>query len=171
MRFELEKALEILTQTPAVLRLMLSDLSDSWTHGGDRDDWSPFDIVGHLINAELTDWIPRAKVILAQDGSVFEPFDRYAQFENSKGKILAELLDEFEVQRSESLMWLEALDITPEKLALKCTHPDLGEVTMSQLFATWVVHDLTHIRQINIFMAKEYSDAVGPWKAYLSILK
>lgn len=171
MQFELERAAEILSRTPPTLRAMLDGLSEDWTHAGSREDWSPYDIVGHLIHAELTDWIPRAKVILAQDGSVFELFDRFAQFENSQGKSLHDLLDEFEAQRSESLMRLDALEITPEKLALKCMHPDLGEVTMSQLLSTWVVHDMTHIRQIATFMAKKYSDEVGPWRDYLSILK
>lgn len=171
MEYKIEEAVSVLSHTPATLRAMLGGLSEEWTHGGSKEDWAPYDIVGHLIHAELTDWIPRAKVILAQDGSVFEPFDRFAQFEISRGKTLLDLLDEFEAQRNESLMRLNALEITTEKLALKCTHPDLGEVTMSQLLSTWIVHDLTHIRQIATFMAKKYSDEVGPWKEYLSILK
>jgi hypothetical protein len=171
MQFELEQAIEILGQTPSALRAMLGNLSEEWTHGGSREDWAPYDIVGHLIHAEHTNWIPRAKVILAQDGSTFEPFERYAQFENSKDKTLHELLEDFESARSESLMRLEALEITPEKLALKAAHSDLGEVTLAQLLSTWAVHDLGHIRQIVVFMAKKYSDAVGPWKEYLSILK
>jgi len=172
MQFELEHAIEILGQTPSALRAMLGNLSEEWTHGGSREDWSPYDIVGHLINAEHTNWIPRAKVILAQaENAAFEPFDRYVQFEISKDKTLHELLEDFESARSESLMRLEALEITPEKLALRAAHPDLGEVNLAQLLSTWAVHDLGHIRQIVTFMAKKYSDSVGPWKQYLSILK
>jgi hypothetical protein len=172
MQFEIDQASEILAQTPDTLRAMLGNLSEDWTHGGSREDWSPYDIVGHLIHAELTDWIPRAQVIVAGgDIREFGAFDRFAQFENSKDKTLSELLDGFNFHRGESLNTLKVLDLTPEKLALKGIHPELGEVTLAELIATWVVHDMTHIRQIVTFMAKRYDTAVGPWKEYLSILK
>jgi hypothetical protein len=172
MQFKLEQAVEILSQTPATLRSLLNNLSEDWTHGGDRDNWSAYDVVGHLVQGEKDLWIPRIKIVLAQgENPAFEPFDRYAHFENSKGKILRELLDDFEAARGESLMRLEALDITPEKLSLKCMHPDLGEIDLEKLLSTWAVHDLTHTRQIIIFMAKKYADNVGPWKQYLSVLK
>ena len=129
-------------------------------------------MVGHLIHGELTDWIPRAKIILARgENLTFTPFDRFAQFENSKGKSLHELLDEFEALRSENLMRLEAMDVTAEKLKLKGMHPELGEVDLAQLLSTWAVHDLNHIRQIVKFMAEKYAENVGPWKEYLLILQ
>ena len=170
--FSIEAALEILERTPRVVRSMLDGLSEEWTAGGDRENWAPFDIVGHLIHGELTDWIPRAKIILDQgENKTFVPFDRLAQFEHSKGKTLAVLLDEFDECRRASLTTLLDWKLTDEQLSLKAIHPELGEVTLGQLLATWVVHDLTHIRQIAQFMARKYSEAVGPWTQYLSILK
>ena len=173
MKFELEQAIEILSATPAVLTSMLGNLSESWTKTeNDRDDWSPFDVVGHYIHAEETDWIPRAVIILQQgENPTFEPFDRYAMFEKSKGKNLSELLEEFAEKRRESLETLKSWNLSGEHLALKATHPELGEVTLEQLLATWVVHDLTHLRQIATNLAKKYGEAVGVWREYLSILK
>lgn len=172
MKFELEKATEILRQTPYTLARMLDGLSPEWTGSkGDRDDWSPYDVIGHLIHCEETDWMPRAEIILAQDGRTFEPFDRLAQFEKSNGRPLEDLLTEFAHLRSVGLETLVRWQLTPEKLVLKSTHPDLGEVTLEQLLATWVVHDLGHIRQIVGYMARKYEIEVGPWKQYLSILK
>jgi hypothetical protein len=172
MQFNLEQAVEILSQTPTTLRAMLANLSEDWTGGGSESAWSPYDVIGHLIHGEKTDWIPRTKIILAQgENRTFTPFDRFAQFENSRGKSLPELLDEFEALRSENLMRLEAMNVTPEKLALGGTHPELGQVDLSQLLSTWVVHDLNHIRQIVKFMAEKYAADVGPWKEYLLILQ
>ena len=172
MEFEIEKATEVLARTPRVVRAMLDGLSPEWTSGGSETDWAPFDIVGHLIHGEITDWIPRARIILDQDESVtFVPFDRLAQFEHSKGKTLAVLLDEFYEARRDSLTTLRSWDLTDNQLRLKGMHPELGEVDLSQLLSTWVVHDLTHIRQLATFMAKKYTVAVGPWTEYLSILK
>jgi hypothetical protein len=172
MQFKVDQAIEILSQTPATLRAMLGDLSDDWTGGGTEDDWSPYDIVGHLIHGEKTDWIPRAQIILEHGASrPFTPFDRWAQFENSKGKTLAQLLDEFETLRKENIEILRAMEITPEKLALKGMHPELGEIDMEKLLSTWVVHDLNHIRQIVKFMAGKYAENVGIWKQYLLILQ
>jgi hypothetical protein len=171
-KFSVNEACEILERTPKVVRSMLEGLSDGWTTGGDESNWAPFDIVGHFIHGELTDWIPRAKIILAQgENRTFEPFDRLAQFELSKGKSPAELLDEFEQFRAESLAELRSWNLTDDRLSLTGTHPELGEVTLEQLLATWVVHDLTHIRQIATSIARRYEQTVGPWKEYLSILK
>jgi len=172
MKFELEKATEILRQTPYTLARMLDGLSPECTESkGDRGDWSPYDVVGHLIHCEETDWMPRAAIILSEDGRGFQPFDRLAQFDKSKEKSLGDLLTEFAHLRSVGLKTLVQWQLTPEKLILKSTHPDLGEVTLEQLLATWVVHDLGHIRQIVTYMARKYDGEVGPWKQYLSILK
>ena len=173
MKFNLEKSIEILSQTPATVKSLLGNLSDEWTLSADnKDDWSPFDIIGHYIHAEHTDWIPRAEIILAQgENRTFEPFDRFAQFEISKGKTLNELLDNFADERRNSLETLQSWNLTDEQLQLKGIHPELGEVTLEQLLSTWVVHDLTHIRQIVQVLAKKYADNVGVWREYLSILK
>lgn len=172
MQFDLERSIEVLSATPAAVRALLGKLSDDWTAtAGDRENWQPYDIVGHYIYAEEADWIPRAKVILAQaDDRNFPPFDRVAQFALSKGKSLADLLDEFEQRRAENIETLRSWELVDEELELKGIHPEFGEVTLRELIATWVVHDLTHIRQIATVMAKRYDEAVGPWKAYLSIL-
>jgi hypothetical protein len=173
MKFEIEQAVEILENTPSVLKSMLGNLSDEWTGTSEnRDDWGAFDIVGHYIHAEETDWIPRAEIILKQgDDPTFEPFDRYAQFEKSQDVTLSELLETFTERRRESLEILKSWNLSAAELAFKGRHPELGEVTLEQLLATWVVHDLTHIRQIATVLAKKYGDNVGVWKEYLSILK
>lgn len=173
MKFQIEQAVEILARTPETVRSLLEGLSDEWTaSAGNIDDWSPFDIVGHYIHAEDTDWIPRAEIILRQNaGETFEPFDRFAQFELSKGKTLSELLETFARKRRENLATLASWKLTEEQLQLESNHPELGVVTLEQLLSTWVVHDLTHIRQIATVLAKKYADNVGVWKAYLSILK
>ncbi|NUO83122.1 DinB family protein [candidate division KSB1 bacterium] len=172
MEFQLEYAREVLQTTPAVLNTMLRGLSEVWilTDEG-AETWSPFDVIGHLIHGEETDWIPRLKTILEHGESrPFEPFDRVAFFEKSKGKTLNELLDTFAALRAKNLQTLEGLHLKPNDFALKGTHPAFGAVTLRQLLATWVVHDLGHIRQIARTMAKQYTEEVGPWKAYLSIL-
>lgn len=172
MEFELGRAVEVLGVTPSVVRAMVGGLSEEWTaSSGRQDDWGVFDIVGHLIHADETDWIPRAEVILGQGRDRnFPPFDRLGQFEKANGKTLAVLLDEFDEVRHECVRTLRGWDLTDEQLDLRGVHPEFGEVTLRQLLATWVVHDLTHIRQVATVMAKKYEDAVGPWKAYLSIL-
>jgi hypothetical protein len=172
MKFEIAKACEVLGQTPQTLRSMLGGLSDEWTRsGGDPDNWSPYDVVGHLIHGEDTDWIPRAKIILKQgDDLTFVPFDRKAQFKRSQGKTLLQLLDEFASKRGENHQILRSWQLTEKELALSGIHPELGPVTLEQLIATWVVHDLGHIRQIATVMAGKYKDGVGPWEQYLSIL-
>ncbi len=173
MQFNINQATEILRQTPYSLARMLEGLSSEWTESrGNRENWTPYDVIGHLIHCEETDWLPRAEVILAQgEDRRFPAFDRFAQFERSKGKSLKDLLTEFEYLRSAGLEKLAGWKLTPEMLALKGIHPEFGEVKLEQLIATWAVHDLTHIRQIVTYMANQYADAVGPWKEYLSILK
>ena len=173
MEFLLKHAVEILEQTPQTLRSLIGGLSDPWilTNEG-PDTWSPYDVVGHLIHGEETDWIPRAKIILEHgEAHTFTPFDRFAFFEKSKGKTLNQLLETFARLRKENLKVLEELKLEPHHFELKGTHPEFGTVTLGQLLATWVVHDLDHIEQIVRTMAVQYRDNAGPWKAYLSILK
>ena len=172
MEFRLEHAREILGRTPAALDSLLRGLPDGWVFGREEPDgWSAFDVVGHLIHGEETDWIPRARMILEQgEARAFEPFDRFAMFERSKGKPLSELLDTFARLRARSLEELDALGLTPEALSKRGTHPELGAVTLGQLLSTWVVHDLGHVAQVARVMSKQYGEAVGPWRAYLSIL-
>ena len=172
MDFDLKHAIEILGRTPVVLNSLLRDLPESWlVQNEGPETWSPYDVVGHLIHGEETDWIPRAKIILEHgEARPFEPFDRVAMFEKSKGKTITELLDTFARVRAENLRELRTMNLTPALLARRGTHPELGTVTLKQLLATWVVHDLGHIRQVVRVMAKQYRDEVGPWKAYLAIL-
>lgn len=171
--FQLSQAIEILEQTPATVRSLLGNLSDEWIFtASQKDNWNPFDVIGHYINADETNWLPRAEIILKQGAdTAFKGFDRYAQFETSKDKTLSELLQKFAEVRQNSLETLKSWNLTAEQLQFKGIHPEFGEVTLEQLLATWVVHDLTHIRQIAIILAKNYSETVGPWKAYLSILQ
>jgi hypothetical protein len=173
MEFELQDAIEILNRTPVILNAMLRDVSEAWVMKNEGPEtWSPYDIVGHLIHGEETDWIPRAKIILEHgEARAFEPFDRVAMFEKPKGKSIAELLDTFAVLRNQSLHELNEMQLTPALLETRGKHPELGVVTLKQLLAAWVVHDLGHIRQITRVLAKQYGDAVGPWRAYLSILE
>lgn len=172
MEYKLDHAIDILRRTPATLRALLQNLPDEWLRANEgTETWSPFDVMGHLIHGEKTDWIPRARMILQHgDTRAFEPFDRFAMFEESKGKSLDDLLTEFERLRSESLRQLEELHVTDEALSKRGRHPELGEVTLSQLLSTWVVHDLGHIGQIVRVMSTQYREAVGPWQAYLPIL-
>jgi len=170
--FDLDVALQILRRTPAILRVWLSGLSEEWVNAKEGPDtWSPFDVVGHLIHGERTDWIPRAEHILSSASDTpFEPYDRFAQIQESRGKGLEELMDEFEVFRSANLERLSTLNPGPAELAKTGIHPAFGTVTLSQLLATWVTHDLSHLAQIARVMAKVNSEAVGPWRKYLSIL-
>ena len=172
MNQQLELTTALLARTPAVLDALLRGLPDAWTRANEGgDSWSAFDVVGHLIHGELTDWIPRAKIILEHgEGRAFEPFDRFAMFEKSKGKSLNELLDTFERLRQKNLGELEEMYLTPELLGKRGMHPELGVVTLEELLATWAVHDLSHIGQIVRVMCKQYGGAVGPWKAYLPVL-
>ena len=173
MEFELEEAVNILRRTPESLRALLRDLPPAWATGNEGgDSWSPYDVVGHLIHGEETDWVPRARIILEHgEAQAFTPFDRFAQFEKSRGKSLDELIDEFAASREASLAALSELKITPEQLSRRGTHPELGSVTLGQLLATWVAHDLSHVAQVVRVMSRQYTEAVGPWKQYLPILQ
>ena len=172
MEYRLDQAKEILRRTPGTLNALLADLPNEWVLSNEGPEtWSPYDVVGHLIEGEESDWIPRARIILEDDESrSFEKFERFAMFEKSKVKSLLELLARFEQLRGENLRQLDEMHLTPELLQKRGTHPALGIVTLSQLLSAWVVHDLGHIRQIVRVMAKQYREAVGPWTAYLTIL-
>jgi DinB superfamily len=168
----LQHTIALLTRTPAALNALLRDLPEAWTSRNEGEkSWSAFDVVGHLIHGERTDWMPRARMILQfGDTRTFEPFDRWAQARESQGKSLGYLLDEFARLRSENLQELHALNLQEEDLARLGRHPALGAVTLSQLLATWAAHDLTHLHQISRIMAYQYRDMVGPWSAYLGVL-
>jgi DinB superfamily len=172
MDFDLKDGIAVLERTPGTLRALLAGLPPAWTDATEGPDtWSPYDIVGHLVHGERTDWIPRARIILEQGSRRrFEPFDRFAQFRESEGKSLLDLLDEFEQLRAESLATLAAWGPTDAQLALQGEHPAFGAVTLRQLLSTWVAHDLSHVAQIARVMARQYRDAIGPWRAYLPIM-
>ncbi|HNV77537.1 MAG TPA: DinB family protein [Gemmatimonadaceae bacterium] len=173
MTFDLPNAVAVLARTPHTLRAMLSGLSPAWidaTEGG--DSWSPYTIVGHLLHGERTDWIPRARIILAQGNERrFAPYDRLAQFHESQGKSLDALLTEFASLRSDNLETLLGWALTDRELSLEGEHPAFGVVTLRQLLATWTAHDLGHVAQVARVMAKQYRDAVGPWREYLPIME
>lgn len=171
MKYNIDKAIEILERTPQVLNDLLLNLSNEWTSGNEGPNtWSPFDVVGHLIHGEKTDWIPRTKIILKYGlERPFEPFDRFAQYEVSKGKTMNELLTEFEDLRKENIEEFNSLPIQ-KNLDKKGKHPELGEVTLRNLLSSWVVHDLGHISQITRAMAKQYTQEVGIWTQYMGIL-
>lgn len=173
MTFDLQKSLDVLERTPAVLNSLLCNLSDDWILANEgADTWNAFDVVGHLIHGEKTDWIPRMEKILSdQEDKTFEPFDRFAQFEASKGKRLEELLDEFSALRRRNLEVVRTKNLTQKDFSKTGIHPVFGAVTLSQLLATWVVHDLNHLSQISRVMAKHYKYEVGPWIEFLGILK
>jgi hypothetical protein len=172
MDFNLSDGIAVLERTPSTLRAMLRGLGPAWVDATEGPEtWSPYVIVGHLIHAERTDWIPRAQLILAQSANRrFTPFDRFAQFRESQGKSLADLLDEFARLRVENLATLAGWRLTDVQLALEGEHPEFGAVALRQLLATWVAHDLGHVAQTARVMAKQYREAVGPWRAYLPIL-
>lgn len=172
MSFNLNSAIEILEQTPFSLKTLLSNLSDEWIYCNEGPEtWSAFDIMGHLIHGEKTDWIQRLDIILGDtNNKTFESFDRFAQFKNSKGKTLADLIQEFSELRNKNLEFLRSLNLSEDHFNLKGIHPELGEVNLKQLLATWVTHDLGHIAQMARVMAKHYKDEVGPWEAYTPIL-
>jgi hypothetical protein len=172
MAFELNTAVEVLRRTPATIRSLLAGLDASLATGNEGPDtFSPFDVVGHLIDGEETDWIPRARIILAQASSVrFEPFDRFRHRERNRGRPLEALLDEFARLRAANLRQLESWNLTSSQLDLPGEHPSLGRVTLRQMLAAWVVHDLGHLAQAARVMAKHYRDDVGPWTPFLPVL-
>jgi hypothetical protein len=172
MSHNLEHTIALLSHTPATLNALLRGLPENWTIANEGENtWSPYEVVGHLIHGERTDWMPRARRILESGESrPFDPFDRWAQEQESQGKSLSQLLDEFAHLRSENLIALRALNLKREDLARRGCHPALGIVTLSELLATWAAHDLTHLHQISRTMAHQYREAVGPWSAYLGVL-
>ena len=172
MELDLEQGTAVLERTPRVLRTLLATLGPEWIDATEGPEtWSPYVILGHLVHGERTDWIPRAEIILAQGANRrFQPFDRFAQLEESRGKSLDDLLDEFTRRRAESLATLARWRLTDAQLALEGEHPVFGAVTLRQLLATWTAHDVGHLAQISRVMAKQYRDAVGPWRAYLPIM-
>jgi hypothetical protein len=173
MKFELDQGIAILENTPEVMQNLIGSLSAPWTSGNEGSkSWSPYDIIGHLIHGEKTDWISRMDIILnGEKDHVFEPFDRFAQFENSKGKSLEQLLEEFSSLRKSNLAYLRSKKLSEEDLSKQAQHPDFGRVTLKELLASWVVHDLNHIAQTCRVMAHQYWQEVGPWKGYMGILK
>ena len=172
MAFQVSDGLAVLERTPATFRALLTGLPDTWIMANEGPDtFSPFDNLGHLVHGERTDWIPRARIIRAQAGNRrFERYDRFAQVRESAGKSLADLLDEFARLRAENVATLRGWGLSDQELALVGEHPELGPVTLRQLLATWVAHDLGHVAQTTRVMAKRYREAVGPWRAYLPVL-
>jgi hypothetical protein len=173
MEFDLNKAIEVLERTPAVLQTLLSGISDEWTMNNEGPEtWSVYDIIGHLIHGEKTDWIPRMDIILSVNPDKhFTPYDRFAQFVESKGKSLQQLLDEFSLLRKQNVERLQNVNIANDDLAKTGIHPAFGDVTLAQLLATWTAHDLNHIAQISRVMAKQFKVATGPWVAYIKALQ
>jgi DinB family protein len=171
--FKLAEAIAVLTRTPATLNAMLRGLPNTWVRCNEgQDTWSAFDIVGHLIVGERTDWMPRVRIILERgEARPFDPFDRLAQMKETADKSLDQLLDEFSRLRSENLAALQQLNLQPEDFRRRGRHPALGVVTLSELLATWAVHDLTHMHQLCRVMAHQYRETVGPWSAYLGVLR
>ncbi len=172
MKFDINNSIEILERTPKILESYLSGLSNDWLKNNEGENtWSPYDIIGHLIFGEKTDWIIRAKIILSQSENImFEPFDRFAQLKENQNTPISKLIAEFKELRQSNLKELKSFNISNKDLELKGVHPEFGDVTLEQLISTWVVHDLGHISQISRVMAKQFETNVGPWKAYLRVL-
>ena len=172
MTYSLERSIEILERTPEVLRAFLSGLHEDWTQNNEGSDtFSPFDVVGHLIHGEKTDWKPRINRILEHgQEKAFDPYDRFAQYTESKGKTMVQLLDEFDALRSQNMEWFRTLSLRETDFEKEGMHPVLGNVTLRNLLATWVIHDLTHIAQIARVMAKQYKDEMGPWQQFFRII-
>jgi hypothetical protein len=169
----LNDTISLLTRTPAALDALLRDLPETWTLRNEGDNtWSAFDVVGHLIDGERVNWMPRVKMVL-QSGETrtFETFDRWGHIRESQGKSLGQLLDEFALLRAANLQELRALNLRQEDLARRGQHPAFGEVTLSELLSTWATHDLTHLHQISRIMAYQYRNTVGPWSRYLGVLQ
>lgn len=172
MNYTKEQAIEILERTPGVLSALLTSISSEWIMSNEGPEtFSPYDVVGHLIHGEKTDWVVRAKLILEHGtAKPFAPYDRFAQYEESKGKTIQQLLKEFAEVRAENINWLKELSLTEEDLERKGKHPVLGEVTLRNLLSTWVVHDLTHVAQVTRVMAKQYKEEMGPWPEFFRVL-
>ena len=172
MQFELELSVDLLRRTPRTLIELLDELGDGWSRSTEGPEtFSPFDVVGHLIDGEETDWIPRARIILAQGPNpAFEPYDRFRHRDRNLERSLASLLQEFAQLRTANLELLRSWHLTEAELDLPGMHPGLGRVTLRQLLAAWVVHDLGHIAQVARVMAKQYREAIGPWAPYLPVV-
>ncbi len=172
MLFDLNKSIEILGRTPVVVTALLRGLSNEWLFSNEgAETWSPYDIIGHYIEGEKTDWIPRMRIILSNgDDKRFIPFDRFAQLNNDKSKPIDTLLKEFAETRTNNILEIKEATLNEEKLNKKGIHPEFGEVTLRQLLAAWVAHDLNHICQISRVMAKQYKDEMGPWTKYISVV-
>jgi DinB superfamily len=173
MEHNLQNTISLLARTPAALNALLRDLPEVWTSRNEGENtWNTFDVIGHLIHAERTDWMPRARIVLQLgEAQAFASFDRWGMVRETEGKSLGQLLDEFARLRSENLGELRAMNLSEEDLRLRGRHPALGVVTLSELLATWVTHDLTHLHQISRVMAHQYREAVGPWSRYLGVLQ
>lgn len=173
MTFALPDAIAVLARTPVTLRDWLAEAPVTLLHGTEGPDtFSPVDVVGHLLHGEDTDWIPRARLILEHGPArPFEPFDRFAHRRLYAGVPFRDLLDRFAARRGANLETLRGWNLTAKQLTLEGTHPDLGRVTLEELLATWVVHDLAHVAQIARVMAKQYAGLVGPWRASLAVLR
>ena len=172
MDYSVDRSIEILERTPSVFRSLLEGLSDEWIMGNEGPDtFSAYDIVGHLIHGEKTDWVPRIRMILEHGtGTTFTPYDRFAQNEESKGKTMQQLLDEFAVLRSQNVKWFKELGLVEEDFDKQGMHPVLGAVTLRNLLSTWVIHDLTHIAQAGRVMAKQYKSEMGPWLQFFRVM-
>jgi hypothetical protein len=173
MSHDLENTVSLLARTPAALDALLRGLPEAWTHRNEGEGtFTAVDVVGHLIYADKADWMPRARMILDHgETRPFEPFDRWGHVEECRGRTLSQLLDEFARVRAECLAELRALNLTPSRMELRGRHPSLGPVTLSELLATWAAHDLTHLHQISRIMAHQYRDKIGPFAAFLGVLK
>ena len=172
MHFDLEHALEVLRCSPAALDALLGDLSETWIRATEgAETFSAFDVVGHMIDGEETDWVPRARIILARRTSVrFEPYDRFRHRARNAGRSMGSLLEEFARLRAANLEIVRSWHLTETELDFPGEHPSLGPVTLRQLLAAWVVHDLGHIAQVSRVMAKQYRDEIGPWVPYLPVV-
>ncbi|HEV7782421.1 MAG TPA: DinB family protein [Chitinophagaceae bacterium] len=173
MNFSVEKSIALLERTPATVKALLQGIPEDWIHCNEGENtWNPYDIIGHYIHGEKTDWVPRMELILSGNPDKhFVPFDRFAQYNDSKGKTLTELLVEFGRLREKNIDIVRSKNLSENDLVKKGIHPKFGEVTLAQLLSTWVVHDLNHIAQISRVMAKHYAEDVGPWTEYLRILQ
>ena len=172
MKYKLEEALQVLEKTPTVLTALLNGLSDCWIMNNEGPEtFSPFDVLGHLIHGEKTDWPGRiAKIIAQEDSKTFVTYERFAMFEESKGKTIQQLLNEFEMLRKKNIAWLLSLNLAESDFDKTGIHPKFGKVTLRQLLATWVIHDLTHISQVTRVMAKQYKEEMGPWVEYFRLM-
>ena len=172
MEFKLEEGIAVLKRTPRVLDVMLRGLPEPWVRNNvGPETWSPYDVVGHLIHGEKTDWVPRMEIILSEPDRLFEPFDRFAQFKASEGKSLEQLLDEFATLRAQNVSRVKERKLSAKDLERTGIHPEFGRVTLRNLLSTWVAHDLGHLVQVSRTMAQQYKEASGPWPAYLSVLR